>query len=48
MVTCKDRWVDDKNYVQNYAIVMSIKHDDVNELYDQIKIKNQIRAKLRA
>ena len=48
MVTCKDRWLDDKNYVQNYAIVMSIKHDDVNELYDQIKTKNQIRAKVRA
>ncbi len=48
MVTCKDRWLDDKNYVQNYAIVMSIKHDEVNELYDQIKIKNQIRAKVRA
>ena len=48
MVTCKKRWLDDKSYAQNYAIVMSIKHDSVNELYDQIKVKNQIRAKVRA
>ena len=48
MVTCKKRWLVDESYTQNYSIVMSIKHDAVNELYDQIKIKNQIRAKVRA
>jgi len=43
VVMCKNRWIKNESYEQNYALVVTIKHSELIDLYNQIKNKNQIQ-----
>lgn len=43
-VTCQKRWYEEKEYEQPYAIVVTVKHEKANGLYDLIRVRNPVRA----
>jgi len=48
-VRCTNRWIENTEYLQSYAIVVRIKHSSYNQLYSQVKEMNRVRhlAKVR-
>jgi hypothetical protein len=52
VVICQNRWIkdaenkDDKNYLQDYAIVVTVEHNESIDLYNTIRIKNRARVVL--
>ncbi len=44
---CKNRWITDNNYLQNYAVVVTVEHEKEIELYAKIKQRNQERVRIR-
>lgn len=44
---CKNRWITDNNYLQNYAVVVTAEHEKEIELYAKIKQRNQERIRIR-
>ena len=47
-VTCQKRWYVNDGYEQPYAVVMTIKHEKAINLYDPIKLMNQIRIRVKS
>lgn len=43
VVICQDKWIQDENYLQNYAVIVSVEHTDKIDLYNQIRLRNQER-----
>lgn len=46
-VVSQDKWIEDDTYVQPYAVIVSIEHSNVVDLYSQILTRNMIRARIR-
>jgi hypothetical protein len=48
-VICKDKWIDDPEYEQKYAVVVRVAHEYPIDIYTPIKLKidNRIRARTR-
>jgi hypothetical protein len=46
-VISQNRWVTDPNYLQDYAVVVKIKHSTRINLYQKIKEKIEERVKIR-
>jgi hypothetical protein len=52
VVICQNRWIkdeenkDDTNYLQDYAIVVSVEHAESIDLYNNIRIRNRERIGL--
>ena len=50
VVICKNRWIkdrennDDENYLQDYAVVVSVEHSEEIDLYNQIRLRNRERV----
>lgn len=47
VVICKNRWIDEsqiETYLQNYAIVVSVENKNCSDLYNQVQLKNLVRA----
>ena len=47
-VNCQDRWMAEDTFQQSYAVVVTIKHSENEELYQQIKYLNRIQPPVRA
>lgn len=50
VVICQDRWINklkDDNYIQDYAVVVTVEHEMNIDLLNKIKIKNQARIRTR-
>ncbi len=45
-VICRDVWVNDKNYQQDYAVVVEIEHSASIDLYNQIRLRNRERLRV--
>lgn len=43
-VICQDRWIKDEDYKQNYAVIVSIEHSRIIDLYNKIRLRNQERV----
>lgn len=48
-VICRDKWIDDPEYEQKYAIVARVSHESSVDIYNPIKsrIESKIRARVR-
>ncbi len=52
VVICQNRWIkdeenkDDKDYLQDYAIVVSVEHAESIDIYNDIRIRNRARIGL--
>lgn len=46
-IVCQDKSVKDQDYLQDYAVIVKIEHHGNNELYTQIKLKNQARVQIK-
>jgi len=47
VVISQNRWINDPNYLQDYAVVVKIKHSAWIDLYQKIKEKIEIEEKVR-
>jgi|APSaa5957512535_1039671.scaffolds.fasta_scaffold04245_2 subtilisin family serine protease len=39
-IVCKDRWIKDESFTQPFAVVVTIKHQNYNNLYTEIRTRN--------
>lgn len=46
-IVCQDKNIGVDEYLQNYAVIVKIEHEGNQELYNQIKLKNQVRLQVR-
>ena len=46
LVYCLDRWIRDDNYIQDYAVLISIEHSQRIDIYNQLRIRNQERIEI--
>ena len=46
-VVCQNRWIEEKVYHQPYAVIVSIEHSAEIDLYNQIRVRNRERTRLR-
>jgi hypothetical protein len=46
-VISQNRWIEDKDYVQPYAVIVTIQHSKEIDLYNQIQVKNRVRTRVR-
>lgn len=46
-VICKSKWINDNDYLQNYAVVITVEHEQEIELYSKIKQRIQERIRVR-
>ena len=44
VVICQDKWIQDEEYSQNYAVIVSIEHSERIDLYNQIRLRNKERV----
>lgn len=47
VVVCKDRWIKDNEYEQDYSVVVTIEYENQINIYEQIRIKNTSRVRLK-
>lgn len=53
VVLCQNRWIkdsenkDDENYLQDYAVVVSVEHSEKIDVYNKIRLKNRERLDIR-
>lgn len=40
-VVCKDYWLKNENFTQSFAVIVTIKHDNYNNLYTEIRSRNE-------
>lgn len=43
VVICQDKWVKNQDYLQDYAVVVSVEHSNKIDLYSQIRLRNRER-----
>ena len=41
VVICQDKWIQDEEYNQDYAVIVKIEHSDRIDLYNQIRLRNE-------
>jgi len=46
-IICKNKWTTDNNYLQDYAVVVTVEHEKEIELYARIKQRIQERVRIR-
>lgn len=46
-VTCQKKWYVKDGYEQPYAVIITIKHEKSVDLYNPIRLKNQLRIRIR-
>jgi len=46
-IICKKRWIADGNYLQNYAVVVTVEHEKEIELYARIRQRIQERIRIK-
>lgn len=46
-IICKNKWITDNNYLQDYAVVVTVEHEKEIELYARIKQRIQERLRIR-
>jgi len=46
VVICRDVWVKDESYLQDYAVVVEIEHSASIDLYNQIRLRNRERVRV--
>ena len=44
VVICQNKWIQDEEYNQDYAVIVSIEHSERIDLYNQIRIRNKERV----
>jgi hypothetical protein len=47
VVVCKNRWIKDDEYEQDYAVIVTIEYDDHVDIYDEIRLRNTSRVRLK-
>jgi hypothetical protein len=47
VVICKNRWIKEKDYLQDYAVIVNIEHSGKIDLYNKVKAKNQQRIRVK-
>jgi hypothetical protein len=49
VVICRDKWIDDQEYEQKYAVVVRVAHEYPVDIYNPMKlrIENRLRARVR-
>lgn len=47
VVVCHDKWLNDEAYKQKYAVVVTVRHRGMVELYNRIKEQVRTRSKVR-
>lgn len=47
VIICQNKWISDENYMQDYAVVVSVEHSEQVDIYNQILLRNRIRARVR-
>lgn len=47
VVVCHDKWLNDEEYKQKYAVVVTVRHRRMVELYNRIKEQVRTRVKVR-
>ncbi|WP_407282194.1 S8 family peptidase [Methanolobus sp. WCC1] len=47
VVVCKKRWINDDDYEQDYAVIVTIEYEDNTDIYDEIRLRNTSRVRLR-
>ncbi|MBE9484960.1 MAG: hypothetical protein IMY74_08940 [Bacteroidetes bacterium] len=43
---CRNRWIEDENYHQDYAVLVTIEHSGRVDLYNQIRLRNKERVEI--
>jgi len=46
-IVCQDKNIGVDEYLQDYAVIVKIEHEGNQELYNQIRLKNQVRVQVR-
>ncbi|MFQ5455253.1 MAG: S8 family peptidase [Nitrospirota bacterium] len=46
-VICKNKWINDNNYLQDYAVIVTVKHEKEIKLYAKIRQRIQERIRIR-
>jgi len=44
VVICQNKWIQDEEYNQDYAVIVSIEHSERIDLYNQIRMRNKERV----
>lgn len=44
VVICQDKWIQDEEYNQDYAVILKIEHSDRIDLYNQVRLRNEERV----
>lgn len=47
VVICRDRWIRQDDYLQDYAVVAAVDHSITVDLFNQIRAKNRERVRVR-
>lgn len=45
VVICQNRWIEDENYLQDYAVLVTIEHSERIDLYNQIRLRTKERIR---
>lgn len=46
VVICQNRWIEDEDYLQDYAVLVTIEHSERIDLYNQIRLRNRERVEI--
>ena len=49
VIKCNNKWLNDEeleNYLQDYAVVVSIENKNHPNLYNQIKLQNKLKIRI--
>ena len=46
VVICQNRWIEDENYLQDYAVLVTIEHSERIDLYNKIRLRNKERVEI--
>ena len=46
VVICQNRWIEDENYLQDYAVLVTIEHSERIDLYNRIRLRNKERVEI--
>ncbi len=46
-IVCKDRWIKDESFTQSFAVVVTIKHSNYNNLYNEIHTRNKTETTVK-
>ena len=46
-ILCRKSWYNKEDYMQSYSVIVSFRHEHEIDLYNEIRIKNKSRVKVR-